>query len=342
MVVSRWSAMVGNKERPIPDSAVCKPIAEYLRLLRYLAGNPSYRTLEPIAGVKHNALSQLANGRRLIGADSVRLYVSTIVRYATQHGIDLHAKLRGYANENPDFASTYKIDLDHPLIDQALGIHARTIGRRKFDAVEALTDRSPVTEENLLDRRLLERINAGRGQPSRADHDANAGPSATPRSLGEVETMDELIGVIRELIQRHGWNTTVPRHGETAVEAPAYLYSEEAQDTIARGAPMTSRVYGRILEACGAGVIDGDQFHPIDPAWAAAWERVTGHRVPAQRDPVIDAIATPERLPEPSGRWSNVKRWARWWKHRLLGLTSPPPQHPLDHDADETGTSGAT
>jgi hypothetical protein len=54
---------MGRPEKPIPDDAPAKPLAEFLRGLRQRAGAPSYRQLSALVFCTHNALSQTVDGR---------------------------------------------------------------------------------------------------------------------------------------------------------------------------------------------------------------------------------------------------------------------------------------
>ena len=79
-LVERRCDPLTGVSKPIPDSRPAKQIGEYLRELRRGAGNPSYRLLDDLGYTKHNALSQIADGR-YVGWARVLKYVAVLRQY---------------------------------------------------------------------------------------------------------------------------------------------------------------------------------------------------------------------------------------------------------------------
>ena len=290
-------------EKPIPSDAPGRLIAQYLRLLRRLAGSPSYRKLAPIAGVTQNALSQLANGQRIIIRESMETYVDAVTRYARKQSIDLALAMRGYAEQ-------FQVDPDGDIRSQARAVHARNVAM--------IMNRPPQT-----------------GEAARTDLRIPGPPP--PDALSEVDTVDDLVGVLNDMIMLQlGWDVSARSWDAHRVGVPPYLLTQEARDALTRRRALSDVVFARILQACGAGdFTEQDQvFVPHHAAWTVARQRT---------------MAADEQINEPvlgdaGGGPVERNRWRVWlrrlWSRRPhrpapVAAGRAPAQRSAEHDSGE-------
>ncbi|MEV4139664.1 hypothetical protein AB0J72_46820 [Dactylosporangium sp. NPDC049742] len=310
--------MPNKHEKEIPQDAAGKLIAEYLRLLRRAVGSPSYRKLEQIAGVKQNALSQHASGVRVILPESVKLYVATVLRYASQHGIDLAAEMRPHA-------AAFEVDPDDDILTQALAIR-----ERNYELTRKRTaPRSDSAGDTADDPATPDRSRA-------AAPDASIPGPAVPEAVANAKSLPEVVSALNDLIMTLGWNLSARTWDVHRVGVPTYLMEREALDSLTGRLPLTDRVYAQILHACGAGVFEDQTFHPHHKAWTLAWQRATAVQEQAE-EPAADAEAgipmTEEVKPERGTRWlARLRALASWrWMRRrwerpdgVDSMTRPP------------------
>ncbi|MEU0557449.1 hypothetical protein [Dactylosporangium sp. NPDC006015] len=335
--------MSNTKEKPIPEDAPGRLIAEYLRLVRRLVGGPAYRTLATLAFVKQNALSQHASGQRVIQWDSMRLYVEAVQRYADQHAIDLQAAMRQHAEEvgvdpDSDILTQARVVYDRNVAQHAAKTAARRVPSAELASVGQTDERSVLVDEVVV---------------------ASIPGPTPPETLFSANTLHEIVGALNDQIIQLGWDLSARTWDVHRVGVPPYLLDREALDALTGRVALTDRVFALILHACGAGTFDEQTFHPHDKEWTLGWQRATSNPEPQQEQPLEDAgaagipmteVVDPDRK---QGWWAVVRSWPRWrltrwqWRRRVDAAAAAQPnrvplapaQRPGGHDSEQ-GVSG--
>jgi hypothetical protein len=223
---------MSTRERPIPEDAPAKKLAERLRELRRAAGTPSYRDMGRAVFVKHNTLSRVASGK--------------YVRWpCVEQYIDALNKVGGNVTE-------------HEIRElRALWEEAR---RRHYDQVAAKTraaaEKASAAGEHSLIMWMEPRTTQARAEREPESSQGSPAPSSTRQSLlGAIDTEADLVAALNDLVQEKRIDLRElrrPRLAHDFINRKSPQQDVEAWEVLTgRRAPTPDVVQRIIQEICG-------------------------------------------------------------------------------------------